>query len=251
MELLISAVRYLVSWLLVTCVAIPVAVALLLTLPWRTARLRIHNGVGQVLAGPILRILGVRVTLHGKERLTSGRPAIYVANHTSSLDTVLVPWLGPVGALYFVKREVLWTPVLGQALWLSGHILIDRTQRREAVKGLMAAAEFAKKKKLSLWVMPEGTRSKGRTLGEFKTGFVHLALKTGFPVVPVVITGADKVWPNGSFRLYPGEVSIEILDAIDTRQWGARESRDRALQVQQVFEERLASLRSVSDSSPT
>ena len=87
-------------------------------------------------------------------------------------------------------------------------------------------SDFVKAKGLSIWIWPEGTRSLDGKLIPFKKGFVHLALATGLPVVPVIVHGAHKVWPAKTMQFYPGEVKIEVLDPIKTNDWN-RETVDK------------------------
>jgi 1-acyl-sn-glycerol-3-phosphate acyltransferase len=84
--------------------------------------------------------------------------------------------------------------------------------------------------------MPEGTRSKDGRLLAFKKGFVHLAVATGFPVVPVVVHGAHKAWRNGSLlEFVPMPMDIEILPPIDTTSWTEETAADHALAVHDLF----------------
>ena len=53
----------------------------------------------------------------------------------------------------------------------------------------------------------------------FKKGFVHLALATGLPIVPVMVHGAHKIWPAKTMQFYSGNVEIEVLDPIETDNW--------------------------------
>ena len=79
---------------------------------------------------------------------------------------------------------------------------------------------------MSIWIWPEGTRSLDGKLIPFKKGFVHLALATGLPIVPVVLHGAHKVWPAKTMEFYPGEVRVEVLDSIKTDNW-SKENLDK------------------------
>ena len=80
-------------------------------------------------------------------------------------------------------------------------------------------SEFVKKNNLSIWIWPEGTRSMDGKLIPFKKGFVHLALATGLPVVPVVLHGAHNVWPAKTMQFYPGEVRVDVMNPIQTDTW--------------------------------
>jgi 1-acyl-sn-glycerol-3-phosphate acyltransferase len=95
-------------------------------------------------------------------------------------------------------------------------------------------AAFMKGKKLGIWIMPEGTRSKDGRLLPFKKGFVHFAIAAGLPVVPVVFHGAHKNWPLGPLNFTPMELRIDVLPPIDTSRWKEETAADHAAQVRDV-----------------
>jgi putative phosphoserine phosphatase/1-acylglycerol-3-phosphate O-acyltransferase len=68
---------------------------------------------------------------------------------------------------------------------------------------------------------------------------VHLALATGLPIVPVVLHGAHKRWPAKTMQFYPGEVKVEVLDPIDTKDWNKDGIEEHVNQVKSVMSEAL------------
>ena len=90
-------------------------------------------------------------------------------------------------------------------------------------------------KKLSIWIWPEGTRSMDGKLIPFKKGFVHLALATGLPIIPVVIHGAHKRWPAKTMQFYPGEVRVKVLEPIPTDSWSKDTIDDHVAEVRKVM----------------
>ena len=235
-----TAVRFALVWALFACVSPLVCLVLIFLLPARVLRIRWLNFCGAWLAPLVLWLLGVRVQRgQASDDMYSG-PAVYVANHSSALDTILVPWYGLLSATFVAKKEAKYIPILGQLLWLSGHVFIDRSSPIRAVHSLDELAAFAKQNQLSIWIMPEGTRSKDGRLGRFKSGFAHLAMRTGFPVVPVAIHGASTVWPNGTWTLRRGEVLIRTLPWISTDNWTDDSVREQVKRVRQLIETDLA-----------
>jgi 1-acyl-sn-glycerol-3-phosphate acyltransferase len=122
---------------------------------------------------------------------------------------------------------------------LSGHLLIDRGDRQGAIAALAATAEFVHRNRLSIWIWPEGTRSRDGRLLSFRKGFVHLALATGLPVVPVVLHGAHERVPGRSFTLIPGELEVDVLEPIDTRGWKPETVDDHVEQVHSIVNRAL------------
>lgn len=235
MARLISTLRLVIGFLWVALTVIPWFAVGLLLLPWRHLRIKLCNYYGKLVGYTVTRIAGVRPIVHHKERLNGSFPAIYVANHTSTQDAFLSIWLCPVGGCGVVKKETLRIPFFGQLYWLSGHLWLDRADRGQAIGAMREAAEVVRRYKLGIWIMPEGTRSRDGRLLPFKKGFVHMAIATGLPVVPVVMHGIHHNWEKGTYTLRPITAEIEVLPPIDTSTWTAENAQAHAEQVHAVF----------------
>jgi 1-acyl-sn-glycerol-3-phosphate acyltransferase len=92
------------------------------------------------------------------------------------------------------KVEIFRIPLWGQALKACGCISIDRKNRTSAIESLKAAATRMKAG-TSIWISPEGTRSRTGELAEFKKGGFIMAIETGATIVPVTITGTFGILP--------------------------------------------------------
>ncbi len=188
-----------------------------------TPLIRVCAFVARVLARAV-----TRVRIEGEVgAIPRTGPVILAANHTSNADPVViggfltqildrrVNWLG--------KKELFDVPILG---WLSWHGGIHPVDRGAAD---IDAFKLARKILMDghlLAVFPEGTRSPNGTLQAAKDGIALLALRTGAPIVPIGIEGADRVWPKGR-RLprFGGHITMRVgapivLDATGTS--GAR-----------------------------
>jgi 1-acyl-sn-glycerol-3-phosphate acyltransferase len=212
---------------------------MVLALPFRTLRIRIGNFCGKMIGPFITRIVGTKLINPDSQKLKNSGPAIYVTNHTSALDIFISMAICPYGGCGVGKKEVVKIPFFGWAYWLSGHLVIDRGNRGKAVASMNQLSKFVNDKKLSIWIWPEGTRSMDGKLIPFKKGFVHLALATGLPIVPVVLHGAHKRWPAKTMQFYPGEVKVEVLDPIDTKDWNKDGIEEHVNQVKSVMSEAL------------
>jgi 1-acyl-sn-glycerol-3-phosphate acyltransferase len=144
-------------------------------------------------------------------------------------------WLCPFRGCGSAKKEIVRIPIFGLAYLLSGHLLIDRGNLESAKSSMEAAARVVKKHRLSLWMWPEGTRSKDGRLQPLKKGFVHMVIATGLPVIPVVSRNADLLWPGKTFRITPGDLDMEVLPPIDTSSWTLDDVDAAAKQVHDVF----------------
>mmetsp|Transcript_25777 Transcript_25777/g.70849 ORF Transcript_25777/g.70849 Transcript_25777/m.70849 type:complete len:372 (-) Transcript_25777:524-1639(-) len=124
--------------------------------------------------------------------------AMFVANHCSWMD---IPFLGAVmgwrNYKIVSKKELGIVPILGTALRSGGHIMVDRADRRSAIKTLKQGIQYLKKDGLTLATFPEGTRSRSGRMMDFKAGAFKMAHKAGAPVFPISIVNSDKVMPLG------------------------------------------------------
>ncbi len=234
-----SIVRLCAGFLVLALGSTLCLVAAILLLPSRVARIRLCNFYGHTVGRAITRIVGVTLEVVNRERLDGSMPAIFVANHTSSLDGFVCIWLCPYGGCGVFKKEIVRVPFYGWLAALSGHLLVDRANHGSAVGALRATSELVKKHKLGLWIMPEGTRSKTGELLPFKKGFVHLAIATGLPVVPVVLHGANRNWQLGSLRFEPMTLRVEVLEPIPTGDWREDQAGAHAESVRALFDAAL------------
>jgi 1-acyl-sn-glycerol-3-phosphate acyltransferase len=213
---------------------------MVLALPFRTLRIRIGNFCGKIIGPFITRIVGTKLINPDGQKLKNSGPAIYVTNHTSALDIFISMAICPYGGCGVGKKEVVRVPFFGWAYWLSGHLLIDRGNREKAVASMNKLSKFVNDKKLSIWIWPEGTRSMDGKLIPFKKGFVHLALATGLPIVPVIFHGAHKRWPAKTMQFYPGEVRVEVLEPIPTGSWSKGTVDNHVTEVRKVMASALS-----------
>lgn len=156
--------------------------------------------------GAMSKMIGVKLVIkHHPEAINVG-PAVYVANHQNSYDLFTLPAIVPENCVSLGKKSLKWIPFFGQLYWLSGNILIDRSNRSKAVGTITKAAEKIKNDGLSVWIFAEGTRSYGRGLLPFKTGAFHTAMGAKVPIVPVCMSTTHKTiklnrWDNGTIYI--------------------------------------------------
>lgn len=204
-------------WLgLIVAVLVPLLIVLL---PFRRTRIVLTNHAGTLIGRSLLWISGCPVTLVGREHARTGESVIFVGNHTSTLDAFTSIWLVPAGTVGIAKKEIIWYPFFGQAWFLSGHLIIDRSDPGRSVGALKHLAGYLRRNRLSVLLWPEGSRAADGRLRPFKKGFAHLALQTGLPVVPMVTSGAHLAWRKGQVGFKPVPIRVEFLPPIDTSDW--------------------------------
>ncbi|EPR44330.1 1-acyl-sn-glycerol-3-phosphate acyltransferase [Desulfovibrio sp. X2] len=173
--------------------------------------------VHKVWGGLALFCFGARVSAE-LDALEPGKTYVFMANHQSQLDILLLLAVLHAHSVRFVaKQELFSIPVLGWAMSRVGHVAIDRGNSLKAMKSLDRAAAKAREG-ISIIIFPEGTRApeEPEDLQEFKIGGMILALKTGLPVVPVIISGTARVLRKKSLRVHPGPVRVRALAPIET-----------------------------------
>jgi 1-acyl-sn-glycerol-3-phosphate acyltransferase len=173
----------------------------------------------------ILALSGVTLKVHGLNRLDPHQHYLFTVNHQSNIDIpILVQSLPDFQLRWIAKKELLWVPFFGWALWAGKHITVDRSAGAGA-RGSLKKAEACMAGGISVVVFPEGTRSPDGRLLPFKRGGFLLAAKTRVPIVPVTINGSGKILSKGDWRLHPGIVEVHVSEPIamtDHRQGSLR-----------------------------
>jgi 1-acyl-sn-glycerol-3-phosphate acyltransferase len=185
---------------------------------------RVVRSLGRTWIRWILRTYGIRVEAVGLENVPERAPVIFMSNHQSLVDiAAIVDTLPPSVSWRFVaKKELVRVPIFGWCLVTTGQIIIDRGNRERAVASLRRAAERIRSG-ASVIVFPEGTRSPTGSLRPFKSGPFHLALEAQVPIVPITVSGSQRITPKGSLQVHSGTVKIAFGRPIPTRGVGMEE----------------------------
>jgi 1-acyl-sn-glycerol-3-phosphate acyltransferase len=176
----------------------------------------------------ILVVSRIKVTVEGLSNIDPSSPYIYMPNHQSNFDIPVLLGHLTVQFRWLAKMELFKIPVFGRAMRKAGYISIDRNRRESAFESLKVAANKIKSG-VSVLIFPEGTRSWDGNIRPFKKGGFVMAIDSGVPIVPVVITGTRAIMPKGKFRVYPGHVSMVILKPIGTSTY-TRETKEALME---------------------
>jgi 1-acyl-sn-glycerol-3-phosphate acyltransferase len=181
----------------------------------RRDRSRVAADYARVLARLTQRPLGIRLEIRNEARLTDVRPCVFIGNHQSSLDVSILSACFKYGSVIVAKREVGSIPFFGWIYTASGNLLIDRSDTDRAVERLKVAEDAVRDRGAAVWIFPEGTRGPGNgLLLPFKKGGFRMALGTGAPLVPVVISPLKPSFDLAAKRLVPGRVIVQVLEPI-------------------------------------
>jgi 1-acyl-sn-glycerol-3-phosphate acyltransferase len=164
------------------------------------------------IVGKLTALIGVSVEVRIPENLKKLGPVVYAANHQNNYDVMTLANAIQPGTVSVGKKSLVWIPFFGLMYWLTGNILIDRQNKSKAFGTIELTANKVRKKKLSIWMFPEGTRSRGRGLLRFKTGAFRTAFKAGVPVIPVC--ASNQVGNIKLGRWHNSKVIIELLEPI-------------------------------------
>jgi 1-acyl-sn-glycerol-3-phosphate acyltransferase len=166
------------------------------------------------------------VEVRGREHVERGATYVMVANHLSLLDILVIfrlfrhfTWVS--------KAENFRVPVVGWNMRLNAYIPLKRGDRH-SVSAMLATAEADLRNGISLMIFPEGTRSRDGRLKPFKAGAFELAVGTGLPVLPIVVSGTGDALPARGFVLrgrHP--ITLDVLPPIPSEDQDAQALRDR------------------------
>ena len=160
-------------------------------------------------------------------------------NHQSNIDIpVLIQSLPAFQLRWIAKKELLWVPLFGWAMWASKHIAVDRSNRFHALEGLKRARKHMKAG-ISLVVFPEGTRSTDGKLLPFKRGGFLLAAKTQTPIVPVTINGSGPILPKGDWRIRGGQIEVRVGEPLFIENYRPGSLRGLSARVQELIGKNL------------
>jgi len=176
------------------------------------------------IVGLVFRVLW-RPRISGLENIPPSGPVILASNHLSFIDSVVIPLAVPRRVRFLAKAEYFeGTGLLGRAtaqfFRSIDAVPVRRDSRRDSMASLQAALEVLDAGQ-AFGIYPEGTRSRDGRLYRGRTGVGWLALTSGAPVVPVAVTGTDRVQPVGSRSLRVRPVRIEFGPVVDPAPWAA------------------------------
>ncbi len=194
---------------------------------------RIHK-IATLWAKMLLLISNTKVEVIGRENVRRSKPQIFMANHQSDFDILIVLGHIPGQFRWIAKKELFSIPIFGAAMKTAGYIEIDRDNHEKAMQSLDEAAIRIREGK-SVMSFPEGTRSRDGEIKSFKQGIFHLAIKSGVPIVPVSIIGSGQIMPKRSLKITPGRVKMVIGKPVEVKSYTVETRRELIDKVRKVI----------------
>lgn len=177
---------------------------------------------------------GLEMNVSGEEHLWSHRPAVFIFNHQSATDVLIVARLLRQDYTGISKQEMKKNPLLGPALTFADAVFIDRGRKGNAAEAMQPALDKLAEG-LSIAIAPEGQRSHGYKLGAFKKGAFHIAMQAGLPIVPIVIANSSDALPKSAVFIRPATVEVTVLPPIPTNSWKAQSIDEHVRKCRSLF----------------
>ncbi len=236
-----SAVVIVATLLLLSLTAVVMLLLSLVTL-FQTRRF-----CAEVIAPPAARtalwLAGVKLLVERSEPWPR-QQAIYVANHTSSLDLFILIAMRLPNTRFFLKRRFLLLLPVGIIAWLTGTFFTPpQTDRRKRVACFEAAERTIRRTGDSVFLSPEGTRVTSGEIGPFNKGSFHLATNLQVPIVPIFIDIPRTINPGKGIATKAGTVVVQVKPAISTDGWVLDDLEQNKTRIRELFVAYLARAR--------
>lgn len=170
----------------------------------------------------------IDLSVSGRENITPGEPYIVMSNHASLYDIPVLYQALRISMRMVAKAELFRVPLWGAAMKTAGFVAVDRGNRERAIEALQHAKAIMAQG-ISVWIAPEGTRTRTGKMGRFKQGGFHLALDTGRRILPVAIRGTYDILAPKTMNIRANvSVAVQVLEPIDPHAYGPERRNELA-----------------------
>ena len=189
-----------------------------------------------------VKISGAKIKVFGSENIPKDIPVVFISNHQGNFDIALFMSFIDKPKGYVAKIEMKKIPLLRTWMEFINCVFMDRSNLRKSAEAIINGVKILKKGH-SLVIFPEGTRSKGDKIGDFKAGSFKLATKAKVPIVPVTINGSYKIMEANNGRIHPADVEIYIHPMIETASLSKEDKETLPKKVKSIIESKLPSIK--------
>ena len=210
--------------------SIAVPLASLFVFPWTliTRDVRLLYATGMAIIRTMVWLTGTRIKVEGLDKIDPAGTYIFMSNHVSNLDAIVLMPLIPRRTSVLVKKEMWRLPVIARAFDLASLVPVERQNREAAIQSVRRATEVMNQG-VNMMLYPEGTRSRDGRLLPFKKGPFHMAAETSFPIVPVTMVNTFEILPKGKFAAKKGTARVVFHPPIDPKKFTSREDMMEAV----------------------
>jgi 1-acyl-sn-glycerol-3-phosphate acyltransferase len=210
---------------------------------------RVQHGIARLWARGVVRVLLSRLKVEGAGNLEKHPVAVYAPNHTSYMDIPVLFAALPFQFRILAKKELWQWPFIGWYLERSGQMPID-TGNPHATLSSLGGAVKALRGGMPLVVFPEGGRTSDVALRPFLSGAAYLAIRAQAPLVPIALKGVYDLLPIHTRHLYPGELTLQVGDPIETKGMTVRQTGELTDRLREAIEAMLKESARAADNAP-
>ena len=185
-----------------------------------------------------VKVSGSKIKVFGSENIPKDIPVVFMSNHQGNFDIALFMSFINKPKGYVAKIEMKKIPILRTWMEFINCVFMDRSSLRKSAEAIVNGVKILKEGH-SLVIFPEGTRSKGDKIGDFKAGSFKLATKAKVPIIPVTIDGSYKIMEANNGMIHPANVNIYIHPMIVTACLSKEEQDFLPKKVKSIIESKL------------
>lgn len=160
----------------------------------------------------LLRVIGCRVYVENSKKIPQ-KPVVYVANHASYMDTLVLMAVLPEGVAFVGKTELLKVPVLKTFIKKLNHLTVDRMDFSQSLADVQGIQESLRQGR-SIVIFPEGTFTQVSGLRPFKLGAFKVAVEGDRAICPIALSGTRNILRDNSWLLKPGIIKVTVGDLL-------------------------------------
>lgn len=222
-----------ITFFVIFLIATPIILVLLL-LSFGKATNFIVESIAPLMVRPVLWLSGITFNIKQYPENISW-PAVFIINHSSTLDVLTLLALGLPHIRFVAKWEFQYNPIFLLLGRLTGQIFIKREKSEEAIATLKKTYKRIRKNQLSIMMAPEGSRKHPGIIGPFKKGPFRMAMDLGYPIVPIYFEGNRNLSKGGTLVTKKGELTAHIHKAIDISDWTLDDLEENITEVRQKY----------------
>lgn len=188
--------------------------------------------------GVVTKLSGAKVIVNGLENIPDDTACLFVGNHNSFFDVIISYTFMKRPTGYVAKKEFEKYPSLNAWMFFIRCLFIDRKDVKQGMKTILKAVEYLKSG-ISIFVFPEGTRSKDGKMLPFKEGSLKMAEKSGCPIVPVAISNTAAMFEDHFPRITPETVVFTFCKPVYVKDLEGEDKKHPGRYVQNIIQETL------------
>jgi len=190
--------------------------------------------IAPFIVKPVFPVAGIDFTVV-KHDGTIHYPAVYIINHSSTLDILTILALGLPKVRFVAKWQLQYNSLFFLLGRLTGQVFIRREKSDKAVQTLKKHVDRIKRQGLTVMLAPEGSRKHPGIIGPFKKGPFRMAMDLNYPIVPIYFEGNRELSEGGFLLTYSGKATAHIHKPIFTENWNLDNLDDKIEEVRSLY----------------